>query len=135
MPRAALLSLHARIEEVQPDTWEDPSLVQLWGPRYSVYVVAAADRALFSLGRMPDSDKGRRRATEVTAQLHAVLDGRRLTDREVGNALGYNHNRLRYAATTGRVVIRWEGARAPVVWTVTAPDVDPHDAQLELARR
>ena len=31
MPRAALLSLHARVDGVEPSTWEDPSLVQLWG--------------------------------------------------------------------------------------------------------
>jgi hypothetical protein len=38
MPRAALLSIHARVEETQPSTWEDPSLVQLWGPRGNVFV-------------------------------------------------------------------------------------------------
>ena len=42
MPRAALLSLHARVDGVEPSTWEDPSLAQLWGPRYSTYVVAEA---------------------------------------------------------------------------------------------
>ena len=29
MPRAALLSIHARVEGTEPSTWEDPSLVQL----------------------------------------------------------------------------------------------------------
>jgi hypothetical protein len=43
MPRAALLSLHARVEGVEPSSWEDPSLAQLWGPRYSAYVVAKRD--------------------------------------------------------------------------------------------
>ena len=43
MPRAALLSIHARVEGTKPSTWEDPSLVQVWGPRYHVYVVAARD--------------------------------------------------------------------------------------------
>jgi hypothetical protein len=33
------------------------------------------------------------------------------------------------------VLIRWEGARAPTVWTVPPPDVDPWTARLELARR
>src|SRR5437773_42828 len=28
MPRAALLSIHARVEGTGPSTWEDPSLVQ-----------------------------------------------------------------------------------------------------------
>src|SRR5207302_10849455 len=39
MPRAALLSIHARVERTEPSTWEDPSLVQLWEPRYNVFLV------------------------------------------------------------------------------------------------
>src|SRR6476469_3276998 len=53
MPRAALLSIHARVAGTGPSTWEDPSLVQLWGPRYSVYLVAKRDLSVFSLGRLP----------------------------------------------------------------------------------
>src|SRR5215212_8798920 len=53
MPRAALLSLHARVAGVEPSSWDDPSLTQLWGPRYNTYVVAERDFALFSLGRLP----------------------------------------------------------------------------------
>ena len=135
MPRAALLSIHARVEGTRPSTWEHPSLVQLWGPRFSTYVVAARDLAIFSAGRLPDAPRGRRVAEDLAACLDAFLAGRRMTDREAGCGLGLNPNRLRYAATTGRVVIRWEGARAPIVWTVPAPDVDPHDARRELARR
>jgi Winged helix DNA-binding domain len=52
-----------------------------------------------------------------------------------GHALGVHHNRLRYAAATGTVLIRWEGARQPEVWTVPPPEADPRDARLELARR
>jgi hypothetical protein len=135
MPRAALLSLHARVAGVEPSTWEDPSLAQLWGPRYSVYVVAKRDFALFSLGRFPDSAKGRERAERMAALLHGHLDGARMLDRDVGRALGVNPNAFRYAAPTGTVAIRWDGARAPVVWTVPAPEVDPADARRELVRR
>jgi DNA glycosylase AlkZ-like len=134
MPRAALLSLHARIEGVESSTWEDPALAQLWGPRYHTYVVAKRDFALFSLGRLPDNAKSRLRAERIAERLHAHLDGTRMTDREVGRALGIG-NSLRYAATTGKVAIRWEGARAPIVWTVVAAEVDPADARCELARR
>ena len=42
---------------------------------------------------------------------------------------------MRYAATTGTIAIRWEGARAPLVWAVPAPKIDPADACRELARR
>jgi hypothetical protein len=135
MPRAALLSLHARVEGVEPSSWEDPSLAQLWGPRFSTYVVAKRDFALFSLGRFPDSAKGRERAERMAALLHGHLDGARMTDREAGRALGVHPNAFRYAAPTGTVAIRWDGARAPVVWTVPAPDLDPADARRELVRR
>jgi hypothetical protein len=135
MPRAALLSLHARVDAVEPSTWEEPSLAQLWGPRYSTYVVAKRDFALFSLGRHPESAKGRIRAELMAERLRLYLDGARATDREIGRALGINPYAFRYAATTGTVVIRWEGARAPIVWTVTAPEVDPADACRVLAQR
>src|SRR3954470_538240 len=62
MPRAALLSLHARVEGVDPTAWEDPSLAQVWGPRYQTYVVPKRDFALFSLARLPEDAKGRERA-------------------------------------------------------------------------
>jgi hypothetical protein len=135
MPRAALLSLHARVDGVRPSTWEDPSLAQLWGPRYSTYVVPKRDFALFSLGRHPDDTKSRLRAERIAEQLHAQLDGARMLDRDVGRALGVNPNSFRYAATTGTVAIRWDGARAPTVWTIPAPAVRPDDACRELARR
>src|SRR6188472_4342806 len=73
MPRAALLSIHARVEGAHPSSWEDESLVQLWGPRFQVYVIAARDLAVFSLGRYPDDLKGRRRADDLAARLHALL--------------------------------------------------------------
>ena len=135
MPRAALLSLHARVEGIESSSWEDPSLAQLWGPRYSTYVVAARDFALFSLGRLPDNAKSRLRAERIAEQLHAHLGGARMTDREAGEALGVNPNSFRYAAPTGTVAIRWEGARAPTVWTVVAPEIEPADACRSLARR
>jgi hypothetical protein len=134
MPRAAVLSLHARVEGVEPSTWEHPSLAQLWGPRYSTYVVAKQDFALFSLGRLPDNARGRLRAERMAEGLRAHLDAGRMTDREAAGALGVG-NAIRYAATTGTVAIRWDGARAPAIWTVPAPKIDPADACRELARR
>jgi hypothetical protein len=135
MPRAALLSIHARVEGTEPSTWEDPSLVQLWGPRFNAYVVAARDLPVFSLGRLPDDDGARRIGEDLAARLHALLRGNRMTYGEAGHALGEPPNRLRYAASTGTIVIRWDGARQPTVWTVPRPDVDPRGARLELARR
>ncbi len=135
VPRAALLSIHARVQETGPDTWEDPSLVQLWGPRFSAYAVAAPDLAVFSLGRLPDDADRRRAAEDLARRLHAFLGGRRMPCGEVGRGLGVHPNSLRYAAPTGTVLIRWDGARQPTVWTVPPPDVEPRGARLELARR
>ncbi len=135
MPRAALLSIHARVEGTEPSTWEDPSLVQLWGPRYSAYVVAARDLAVFSLGRLPDGTAARKRAEDIAAELRTLLGDTRDSYGAVGRSLDVNANRFRYAAPTGTVLIRWDGARAATVWIVPAPEVDPRDARLELARR
>jgi hypothetical protein len=135
MPRAALLSIHARVEGTEPSTWEDTSLVQLWGPRHHAYVIPARDIAIFSLGRLPDEVGARRVAEDLAARLHGLLRGRRLTYGEAGRALGEVPNRLRYAAPTGTVLIHWDGSRQPTIWTVPPPKVDPREARLELARR
>ena len=135
MPQAALLSIHARVAGAGPATWEDPSLVQLWGPRFSVFVVAARDLAVFSLGTLPGDVKGQQRAEDLAARLSALLGGARMAYGEAGRALGVHHGSLRYAAATGTVLIRWEGARQPTVWTVPPPEADPRDARLELAHR
>jgi hypothetical protein len=135
MPRAALLSIHARVAGTGSSTWEDPSLVQLWGPRYNVFVVAACDLAVFSLGTMPDDAKGRQRAADLAGRLHAILGGARMPYGQAGRALGVHPYSLRYAAATGTILIRWDGARQPTVWTVPPPVTDPREARLELARR
>lgn len=134
VPRAALLSIHARVEGTQPATWEDPSLVQVWGPRYSVYVVPARDRGAFTLGRLPDAPRRRQRAVDMAERVHAHLAGRRLKDNEAQKALGVG-NGIKYATTTGTVLIRWDGARTPTIWTAPPAEIDPAEARTELARR
>jgi hypothetical protein len=136
MPRAAVLSLHARVKGVGPLAWEHPSLVQIWGPRFSAYVVAARDVAPFTLGRMPDDLEDRRKFEDLARRLHAYLRGRRVRFGDVHRPLQLRHpNYVRYATTTGRVRIRWDGARQPTIWTTPAPKIDPRAARLELARR
>ena len=136
MPRAALLSIHARMAGTQPASWEDPSLVQVWGPRFSTYVVAKRDLAVFTLGRLPDESGPLKRAQDIAARLRSTLAGRRMAQGAAARAMGAQHaNQLRYAAPTGTVLIRWDGSRQPDIWNVPAPEIDPHEARLELARR
>jgi winged helix DNA-binding protein len=135
MPRAAVLSIHARVEGAGPFAWDDSSLVQVWGPRYHVYVVAARDHAVFTLGRLPDGGKIRARAEDLAARLDVLLAGERMRYGDAGQGLGVHGNNLRYAALTGRLAIRWEGARQPTVWIVPPPELEPTEATRELARR
>jgi hypothetical protein len=130
MPRAALLSIHARVEGTQPDAWEHPALVQVWGPRFQVYAVPADDLPVFTLARLPESGRTRLRAEEMLERVEAALGGERKRDRDLD--LG---NAMRYATLTGRLAIRWEGARAPHVWIVPPPTITREEALLELARR
>ena len=135
MPRAALLSIHARVKGASPTIWEHGSLVQIWGPRFSNYVVAAKDLPVFSLGRLPDNARRRARCHDTASRLQSFLKGRRMPCEATGHGMGVKPNRLRYAAPTGTVLMRWDGARQPVIWTVPVPDMDPQDARLELVRR
>jgi hypothetical protein len=135
MPRAAVLSIHARVEGVTSGVLEDSSLAQVWGPRYHVYVVDARDHAVFTLGRLPARGKIRERAEDLAERLHVLLAGRRMRYDDAGQALGTHGNNLRYAALTGTLAIRWEGARRPLVWTVPRPEIEAVEATRELARR
>lgn len=135
MPRAALLSIHARVAGATASTWEDPAFVQLWGPRFQAYVVPAVDHPLFSVSRYPDDAKGQQWAERMASMLGEHLAGRRMRYDDAGVALGLHGNQFRYGASTGTILLRWEGARRPVVWTVPRPAITPAAARLEIARR
>jgi hypothetical protein len=135
MPRAAVLSIHARVQDTAPDAWSDPALVQLWGPRFGVFAVAAEDRAVFTLGRQANDPAVTRRAVDTADQLEAFLAGREMKFGDAGEEMGVPHNSLRYGSSTGRLLLRWDGARQPTVRVVPAPDMDPRDAGAELIRR
>ncbi len=135
MPRAAVLSLNARVEGCGPFAWDDPTFVQVWGPRFSVYVVARRDLAVFTLGRLSDDPVAIKKAHDLADRARDAMAGEKMTLADVGRALGVHHNMLRYAAPTGTILVRWEGSGKPLVWTGPAPNVDPVDARLELARR
>jgi hypothetical protein len=135
MPRAALLSLHARVVGVEANSWEDPALIQIWGPRFAVYVVAARDVALFTVSRYPDDARGRRTADEMTAQLSAHMGKKRMRFDDAASFVVGDTNRIRYATASGTLAIRWEGARQPDVWLVPRPTMSVADARREVARR
>jgi len=135
MPRAGLVALHARVADVTPDTLADPTLAQVWGPRFSDYVVAEEDAPIFTLGRLSTEEAPRKRAEEMADRLDAFLEGRRMPFGQAGRGVGVNPNALRYGTATGRLRILWDGAHQPTVWTVPAPAMSATEAKAELARR
>src|SRR3954453_3626476 len=93
MPRAALLSIHARVRDAEHTIWEHEALAQLWGPRYQTYVVEARHLPVFSLGRLPEDGRGRRGAEEAAAGLRKVLrPGETMRYGDAGKRLGVNAN-------------------------------------------
>jgi hypothetical protein len=135
MPRAAVLSLHARVRDTTPMAWESTSLVQLWGPRYSAFVADARDAAIFTIGRLPDTGSTRRVAEDLAERLAALLGDTRMIQGAAARALGEPPQRLRYATLSGRIRIRWDGAKQPTIWIAPPPDIGSREARIELARR
>lgn len=135
MPRAAVLSLHARVEGATPMVWESKSLVQLWGPRYSAFVADGRDAAIFTIGRLPDAGSTRRVAEDLTQRLAVLLGDTRMIQGAAARALGEPLQRLRYATLSGRIRIRWDGAKQPTIWIAPPPDIGSREARIELARR
>ena len=125
-PWSGVLSLHARVADVPVGAWEAPALVQVFGPRGAIYLVPRADLAVFTLGQLP-RDATRLAAIEADAERYRE----RLADGETGLD---NTRRTRWAGATGRFVLRWD-ARTTTVTAAPAPDADPEECRLELARR
>ena len=134
MPRAALLSIHARVEGATHTAWEDPSLVQVWGPRYQV---TSSPRPTTRCSRSRGCRRRARCARSRGARrpLEAALGGGSHARPRRRAAMGGTGPSLRYATLTGRLAIRWEGARAPHVWIVPPPTISERVARRELARR
>jgi hypothetical protein len=133
-PRAAVISLHARVRDVEPGSWEDPSLVQIWGPREADYVAPRDALAVFTLGRMPRDPEAAASLERIADAVHRVCDGEVRPTREVSAALPELGHSIRSASITGRVLIRWDASK---IWAIPVerPDHDAEDARLELARR
>jgi len=138
VPRAGVISLHARVEETKPDSWEDPSLVQIWFRGGADYIVPRDDVGVFTLGSFPRDPEEGRRLERLADDIHRVTQGRTLKVREVQSLLSPEDRTLfRIAgpsAMTGRVHIRWD---ASTIWLIPVerPDIDVEVARLELARR
>lgn len=138
VPRGGVISLHARIAGTQPDSWEDPALVQIWFRGGADYIVPRADVGIFTLGCMP-RDPARAKALERLADdIHRAAKGEMTPVGDVAEQIGHRSAadplHPRASSATGRVHIRWDASR---IWLIPVerPAIDPEDARRELARR
>ena len=136
VPRSGLLSLYARVRDTQPSSWEDRSLVQIWGPRGAVYIVPARDVAVFTLGRLPrDRESQRQLKVVADATARAVDEGSDVTA-AVTAALpeGRAVSLVRQAATVGTLRLRWDTRRTEI-FAARRPRASADRMRVELARR
>jgi hypothetical protein len=134
VPRGGVISLHARVDGVGPDAWEDPSLVQIWFRGGADFLVPRADVGIFTLGSYPRDPVRARALEEIADEVHRRTGGRITPVRELPRDLGGRPLAMRQTSITGRVHIRWDASNIWVI-PVERPSIDPEDARRELARR
>jgi hypothetical protein len=135
IPRAGITSLHARVEATQPDSWEHPSVVQIWFRGGADYIVPRADVGVFTLGSYPRDKERGAELERLADDIHRVCEGRTLPVREVQARLKHAQPiALRFSALTGRTHIRWDASN---IWLIPVerPAIDLEDARRQLARR
>lgn len=135
VPRSGVLSLNARVEDTRPDSWEHPSVAQIWFRGGADYIVPRADVGVFTLGSYPRDPELAGRLERLADRVDRVAGGETLPVGEVTDRLGLDHQtHIRSVAVTGRVLIRWNASR---IWLIPIPRpaIDADDARRELARR
>ncbi len=138
VPRGGVISLHARVADTKPDSWEDPALVQIWFRGGADYIVPRADVGVFTLGCLPRDARRAAELEQLADDIHRAADGRMTPVREVTEAIGHRSAgdplHPRASSATGRVLIRWD---ASMIWVIPVerPAIDPEDARRALARR
>jgi hypothetical protein len=133
-PRSGVLSLHARVTGTNADSWEDPSIVQVWF-RGADYLIPREDVGVFTLGAQPRDRELVRRLEKLADRIEKVTQGEILRVGEVAKRLGLPRQPdIRPVALTGRAVIRWDASN---IWLIPTerPRIDVEDARRELARR
>lgn len=142
-PRAAVVSLAARVDAVGSGDWDDPSLVQTWAPRGAVFVVPRHDLGVFARGIMPRDPAVRTELEPLVEKARRTLLEPRVMGEEA-NMLGpipapvAAHLRRRpvprLVFAMAGIQVRWD-VRKTYVLPSPPVEIDQEDARRELARR
>jgi len=138
VPRAGVISLHARVEGTQPGSWADPSVVQIWFRGGADYIVPRDDVGIFTLGCYPRDPERAAALERLADDIHRATKSQTMLVRDVAERIGHRSAadplHPRASSTTGRVHIRWDASN---IWVIPAkrPAIDVEDARRELARR
>jgi hypothetical protein len=135
VPRGGVISLHARVADTQPDSWEDPSVVQIWFRGGADYIVPRDDAGIFTLGSYPRDPERAAKIERLADDIHRIAAGQTLKVAEVSARLANaSPVAVRQSAPSGRIHIRWDASN---IWLIPVdrPELDVEDARRELARR
>jgi hypothetical protein len=132
-PRAALVGLHARVEDVPGDAWEHPDLVQIWF-RGADYVVPRADVGVFTRGALPRHRPWADALDALGDAIAVAAAGSDRTPSRVVQSRLRTRAPVRLSSPSGRVHIRWD-ARLTEIVIADRPAIDVAAARRELARR
>ena len=131
MPRAAVLSIHARVDGTAARHVGGPVARAAVGAHGSAptCVRGAETARCFRSGSCPPmTPRADAVAEDLASRLDVFLDGRRMDYGEAGRrARARTRTRCATPRPTGRVLIRWDGARQPTIWTVPPPAVGPDE--------
>ncbi|HEY3163314.1 MAG TPA: crosslink repair DNA glycosylase YcaQ family protein [Candidatus Limnocylindrales bacterium] len=135
VPRGGVISLHARVEDTRPESWEHPSLAQIWFRGGADYLVPRVDAGIFTLGSYPRDAEEAARLERLADAIHDVTAGETLKVSQVSTRVKLDHpTEIRRVAVTGRAHIRWDASN---IWLIPVerPAIDAGDARRDLARR
>lgn len=134
-PRSALLSLHARVKQVDTDAWSHREVVQIWF-RWADYLVPRSDVGVFTIGASPRNPRFADALDALGRAVEDVLDGEELSSKDVAAKIRGITNPfiIRSAIVTGRFHIRWD-ARTVTLLPARPSKGSSKAARLELARR
>jgi len=140
VPRAALFGLHARVQDADPAAWEDPDLVQTYGPRMAVYVIPKAATAAFTRGLLPREEDAQRQLDQIAGKVLGALENGPVTSQELGRVFpelrGQGFHPVRLGIRTGLYLIQWDTASLRLYPNEPPPDPEGDEAaRVELAAR
>ena len=127
--------MHCRVEGIEPASWQDRRLTQVWGPRGAVYLIAKEAFGAFTLGLLPRDEERLETLQAQAKQVLRLLDGRPQRPATVLQAMPEldGPRDLLWVSATGRFLPIWDASTTAMYPAEPAAE-DFEECRLQLAR-